>query len=179
MTMWSWAKREMELTATLTAMLVLPPWTDSGFECIIGLAGKDDVLFIFVANIFVRENVLRIDIFASVWGETPSASMAAFSMSEFVFRNLKLSLGRRYFMVDFPLDDEGSGDPMTIAWLGLGNGEKFTLLGVWIGDGGMLIITESSADPSVDASGIFLIRLCLSGCWLVEHSSTISLDSPI
>lgn len=53
---------------------------------------------------------------------------------------------------------------MTIAWLGLGNGEKFTLLGVWIGDGGMLIITESSADPSVAASGIFLIRLCLSGC---------------
>lgn len=68
----------MVLTATLTAILVFPPQADSVFECLIGLAGNDEVHFISVAKIFVRRNVLRIDIFAFVSGKTPSASMAVF-----------------------------------------------------------------------------------------------------
>lgn len=157
----------------------IPPWADSGFECKIGVAGKDDVLFILGVKIFVRENVLAIDGFSLISGETPSASMAAFSISEFGLRNLKLSLGRRFFMADFPLDVEGPGDTSTMTWLGLGNGEKFTLLGVGIGEGGMFIVTDSSTDPLTVALGILRIRFCLCCRWILNDSSaTISLDAP-
>lgn len=127
---------------------------------------------------FVRENVLGIDVFSCLAGEPPNTSMEVFSISEFVFRNLKLSLGRKFLMVDLPLDDVRSGDPWTLTWLGLGNGEKFTPLGVGIGNGGMFIVTESSLDPSIAESDIFLINPSVPWFWTVDNSSTISLESP-
>lgn len=44
-------------------------------------------------------------------------------------------------MVNLVFDDEGPGDQLTFVKLGLGNGEKFTLLGVRLGVWGMFILT--------------------------------------
>lgn len=93
----------------LTSMVFLP-CTDSGFEWVIGVTGKDDVLFILGVNSFVKDKFL--DIFALPLisdGEPPRARIAAFSISEVLFLNLKLILGRRDLM-DLPLDDEGLDD---------------------------------------------------------------------
>jgi hypothetical protein len=44
-------------------------------------------------------------------------------------------------MVNLVFDDEGPGDQLTFTNLGLGSGEKFTLLGVQLGVWGMFILT--------------------------------------
>nr|GMD62739.1 hypothetical protein Iba_chr12bCG8290 [Ipomoea batatas] len=84
------------------------------FECAIGDTGNDDVLFILGLKIFVTESCLSIEGFSCLPGEHPRASIAARSMSDVVFRNLKLNLGMKLFTDDdLPLDDE-SGDPSSL-----------------------------------------------------------------
>jgi hypothetical protein len=64
--------------------------------------------------------------------EPPCASMAAaFSISKVLFRYLKLNFGSKLLMFDLIFDDEGSGGSFIWAKLGLGIGEKITLLGTW------------------------------------------------
>lgn len=63
-------------------------------------------------------------------------------------------------MVDLAFDDEGPGNPLILAKLGLGNGEKFTLLGVRLGVGGMFILTKSSLASSRLLEGICKMRFC-------------------
>lgn len=134
--------KQLILTTELNGLITFPPCIDSGFEWAIGLTGKeDDAVFIFDVNSFVRDNVLKIGRFSHIpAGESPSCITAAFSMSKVLLWHLKLSFGRRVFMVSFFFDDEGPGEQLTFADLGLGNGEKFTLLGVRLGVWGMLIL---------------------------------------
>lgn len=121
---------------------MFPPCKDSGFEWACGVTGPDEASFIFRVNSFVRENVLGSRRFSHIpVGEPPSAIIAAFSMSEVVLCRLKLSFGRRLFIVNLFFEDEGPGDELTFPKLGLGNGEKFTLLGVWLGVWGKFILT--------------------------------------
>lgn len=61
-------------------------------------------------------------------------------------------------MVDLVFDDEGPGDPLILFKQGLGNGEKFTLLGVGLGVGGMFILTKSSLASSRVLEGICKAR---------------------
>ena len=64
-----------------------------------GVTGNDDVLFILGVKSFVRDSVLERKGFFSVAAyEPPKANIAAFSISELVFRNLKLNFGRRLLL---------------------------------------------------------------------------------
>lgn len=155
------------------------PCIDSGFEWAIGVAGKDDVFFGLGVKSFVRENVLEINGFSWVpVGVPPSARVAAFRISEVVFRYLKLSFGRRLLTVDLVLDDEGPGDTLILFKQGLGNGEKFTLLGVGLGVGGMFILTKSSLASSRVLEGICKARFCRLHGWPGGFSSIISVEFP-
>lgn len=139
---------------------MLPPCVDSGFECEIDVIGKDDVLFILGVNSFVRENVLVIEDLSCDPSGDPKASMAAFSISQLLFLNLKLSLGRRLLIDGLALCDEGSGEVLNLISVGLGNGEKFTFLGV--GDRFTFILTRSSLNSSAAIlSGTSTTRFCL------------------
>lgn len=138
----SQASKWLILTTELNGLVLFPPCIDSGFEWAIGVPGTDDALFIFGVNSFVRDNVLEIRRFSHILaGESPSAIIADFSMSDVLLWRLKLSFGRRLFMVNLVFDDEGPGDQLTFTNLGLGNGEKITLLGVQLGVWGMFILT--------------------------------------
>lgn len=62
-------------------------------------------------NSFVRDKDLEIVGFSRGPGADPSdAKFSAFSTSEEV-RYLKLSFGKRLLIDDFPLEEEGPGDP--------------------------------------------------------------------
>lgn len=137
------------------------------------MPGKDELLFILGVKSFVREDVLRPKDFSI--GDSPKARIAAFSISELAVRNLKLNFGRRLFRDDLPL--KGLADSLNRGYLGLGAGEKFTLLGVRFGVWGMFILTKSSLQFSFVLEGISKARLCLCRCWSVGDSSIISLDS--
>ena len=79
---------------------------------------------------FVSDSVLKIVGFflATISGEPSSSRMAAFSISELVLRNLKLSLGRMVLILGLFFDEDGLGDSC-LKKPGLGRGEKFTLFG--------------------------------------------------
>lgn len=116
---------------------------DPGLECAIGVAGKEYALFPFGVKNFESENVLVIRGLPPLTDEgDPMDRMAAFSLSEEEFLNLKLSLGRRFFIDDLSLRMVELEDLSNPATIGLFIGEKFTLLGV----GRMLICTESSGE---------------------------------
>ena len=87
----------------------------------------------------MRDNVLEMNGFCFVVpDEPPSSSMAAaFSISKVLFRYLKLNFGSKLLMLVLLFDDEGSGGSFIWPKLGLGSGEKFTLLGVELGIGGV------------------------------------------
>lgn len=132
------------LTSDFSALPMLPPLTDSGFECSSGVPGRDDVLFILGVNIFESDNDLEIEGFSrEVVDEPPRARLAALSLSEVALRFLKLNFGRRLFLDDLPLVAEAPGDPVTLVSLGLGVRKKFTFFGVGLGVGGIFILTES------------------------------------
>jgi len=62
-----------------------------------------------------RDNVLeRKGFFGATVADPPSARKAAFSISELVLRNLKLSLGRKVLIFDLFFDDEGPGDSLLL-----------------------------------------------------------------
>lgn len=104
--------------------------------------------------------------------------MAAFSISEVVFRCLKLSFGRRFlkFVLFFVVD--GPGDSLVLAKLGLGMGEKLTFFGVWLGVTGMFILTKSSVVSSRDFGDISKTRSSRIWSWRDGISSVISVWSP-
>lgn len=81
-------------------------------------------------------------------------------------------------MVDLVFDDEGPGDALILAKLGLGNGEKFTLLGVGLGVGGMFILTKFSLASSRVLEGICKTRFCRLHRWPGGASSIISVETP-
>lgn len=124
------------------------------------MTGKDDAVFVLGVKSRVKENVLGMRGLSLLpAGEAPSATIAAFSMSKELFRNLKLSLGRRLFIV-LRFDGEGAEVPSTLPKLGLGMGEKLTLLGVRLDVGGISITAESSLPNSEVLVGISRTRLC-------------------
>lgn len=86
--------------------------------------------------VLVRDNVLERKGFFGA--EPSSARNAAFSISELVLRNLKLSLGRKVLIVDLLFDEEGPGDSLALEKPGLRQGGNITLLGD--GVGGMSIL---------------------------------------
>ena len=132
---------------------------DSGFECAVGVLGKDDVFFILGVKSFERENVLKMRGFSRISAdEPPSAKMAAFSTSKLVLRCLKLNFGRRLFKDDLFFDDEWTGDSSKLEKIGLGMGEKLTLLGVVVGVKAMSILTKSSLASSRVLGGISKTR---------------------
>lgn len=99
----------------LSASIELPPCIDSGFECAIGVTGNDADVFDFSVKSLVKDNVLGILVFSlDPDGEPPRARVTAFSISEVVFRNLKLNLGRRLLMDDLPLEVEGLGRALNL-----------------------------------------------------------------
>lgn len=128
-----------ELTPSVRELLILP-LIDSGFECAIGVTGKDEVLLIRGVNILLSDHDLEMDTF-SCCGTTavpgPESGTVIFSVSEFI-RDFKLSLGKRFLMVDLPRHGEGPGDEVVILESQvLGVKRKFTLFGV--GVNGLLI----------------------------------------
>lgn len=127
---------------------------------------------------FVRDNVLEIRGFSRVSANgLSSAWIAAFSISEVVFRDLKLSLGRRLLKVALLLDDDVPRESLTLAKLGLKVGEKLTLLGV-VGVKGMFILTKSSPASSRVRDCVSKLTSCRLQCWLGDVSSTISGEFP-
>lgn len=66
-------------------------------------------------------------------------------------------------MFDLVLDVEGPGDPLIRA-NGLCNGEKFTLLGVGLGVGGIFILVNSSMVSSRVLDGMCKTRFCRLLC---------------
>lgn len=95
-------------------------------------------MFALGLKTFVKDSVLeRKGFFSIPADEPPSANIAAFSISEVVLRYLKLNFGRRFLMVDLLFDVEGSGESFILIKLGLGLGEKITLLGVRVGVAGI------------------------------------------
>lgn len=109
------SNKRFTLTYAFRKLIVFPPCVDSGFECAIGVTGRDDVFFILGVNSFVRDTVLGIKNFCRGDGVPPRARMAAFSISEFLFLSLKLSLGRRLFKDALPREDEGLDDSLNLA----------------------------------------------------------------
>lgn len=81
-------------------------------------------------------------------------------------------------MFDLVFDEDGPGDLLILTKLGLGNGEKFTLLGVGLGVLGMFILTYSSPASSISLEGTCKTRFCLLQSELEEVSSLISFESP-
>lgn len=81
-------------------------------------------------------------------------------------------------MVDLVFDDEGPREPLILATMGLGNGEKFTLLEVGLGVGGMFMLTKSSLASSRVLGGICNTRFCRLHGWSGGASSIISVESP-
>lgn len=107
--------------------IVFLPCKDSGFECIIGRTGRDDVLFILDVNSFVNENDLGAEHLSSNPGvEAPTAMMAALSSSEVELRYLKLNRGRRLLLDDTPLEEDGTDDPSILVEAGLIGGREHT-----------------------------------------------------
>lgn len=140
--------------------------------------------FIFDENSFVREKLLEIGglLFLGPRGEpsTPRANIAAFSRSAVLvlFRNLKLSFGRRFFIADLRLfDGEGEEGSPYLVYTGLGKGEKLTLLGVRLGVAGTSILAGSSNLASSrdreGTSNASTLRLWCSSC---GASSIISVE---
>lgn len=115
------------------------PLIDSGFECAIGVTGKDEVLLMRGVNILLSDHDLEMDTF-SCCGTTAAGTesgVGIFSVSELI-RDFKLSLGKRFLMVDLPRHGEGPGDEVaTRESEVLGVKRKFTLFGV--GVNGLLI----------------------------------------
>lgn len=144
---------------------MLPPHADSELEFAIGVTGSEDVLFILGLNIFVRDNVLEIEGFSrGIVDEMSGAKLAVFSTSKVEIRDLKLSLGKRLFKDDLPLDEEGPGEPLALASAELGVKRKFTFLGVGLGVGGIFITTESPKESSTVFEGISRKRFLLQFC---------------
>lgn len=111
----SWNLKKCTGRDALTSMVFLP-CVDSGFEWAIGVMGKDDVLFILDENNFVKDKFLDILTFPLISdGEPPRARIAAFSISEVLFLNLKLNLGMRLLMDDLPLDEGLDTDSLYLA----------------------------------------------------------------
>lgn len=79
-------------------------------------------------------------------------------------------------MFDLGLDDEGPGDPLVLAKLGLQSGEKFTLLGVGLGVGGIFILKSSMVSSRV-LEGISNTRFFRLRCEGIL-SSMISVKPP-
>lgn len=123
-----------------------------------------------------RDSVLeRKGFFDDTVEEPSSARKAAFSISEVVFLNLKLSFGIRDFLrVGLLLELEGSGESLFGMKPGLAQGENITLLG----DGvrGMLILKKSSFASCWVFNGVSILRLWVGLCPVVS-SSVISDDA--
>lgn len=127
-----------------------------------GVTGSDEVLLIRGVNIFVSDNDLEIEAFScETFGDVPSTLLAAFSISPNGLRYKKLNLGKRLLKGDLALDEEGPGDPLTLALLELEFGvkRKFTLLGVGLGVIGMAITRVSREDTSF-REGMSRKRFC-------------------
>lgn len=79
---------------------------------------------------------------------------------------------------DLVFDEEGPGDLLILSKLGLGIGEKFTLLGgglaVMVG---IFILTKSSPVTSIFLEGICKMRFCLIWSEPEGISSLISVES--
>lgn len=76
--------------------------------------------------------------------EASGSGLVAFSASAAEFRCMKLNLGNKFFTDDLPLEEEGPGDALLyLPSFELGVRRKFTLLGVALGVGGILIMTLS------------------------------------
>lgn len=93
-------------------------------------------------NILVSDNDREIEAFScEAFGDAPSTMLAAFSISLEGLRYKKLNLGKRLLKGDLLLEEEGPGDPLTLALLELEFGvkRKFTLLGVGLGVIGIAI----------------------------------------
>lgn len=152
---------------------------DSGFECAIGVPGKEDAFFILGVKSFESENVLEMRGFPCTSAdEPPSAKMAAFSISKLLLRYLKLNFGRKLFKGDLLFDDEWTGDSSCMEKIGLGMGEKLTLLGVAVGVKAISILTKSSLASCTVLVGISKTRSSRLRCSPSGVSSIISIESP-
>lgn len=158
-------------------LITCPPCMDSGFECVVGVEGKDDVFFTLGVKSFAKELEKRG--FSCISADArPSAKMVSFSISEFGLRCLKLNLGRRLFKDDLFFDAEWSGESLNLEKIGLGMGEKQTLLGEVVGVKAMSILTKSSLASSRVLGGIFKTKSCRLWCSPSVVSSIISVESP-
>ena len=103
--------------------------------------------------------------------------MAASTISEEEFLNLKLSLGSRFLNEDLSLRMVELEDSFSVAMPGLFIGVKLTLFGV----GRMFILTKSSGESCTLCDGISPSMLCGGGVLRCPrgHSSVISVDSTI
>lgn len=112
-------------------------------------------------NSFVRDNDLAIAGFSRVpAADASDGKFSAFSISEEV-RDLKLSFGKRPFMDDLALEEDGPGDPLVLAAAESGVRRKFTFLGVGLGVvDGIFIPTKSGEDASDGLEGISRKRFC-------------------
>lgn len=125
-----------ELTPSVREPLMLP-LIDSGFECAIGVTGKDDVLLMRGVNILVSDHDLEMDTFSCGTTAGPESGMVIFSSK--IIRDFKFSLGKRFLIANFPRDGEGPGDEVILESAVLGVKRKFTLFGVGVGVDGILI----------------------------------------
>lgn len=148
-----WAYKEPINSKILTLEFKLlpkqPPYAYSAVWYPVEATGIEEVLLILGVKIFERENVLDNELeiggFSCNTEDEPLiASSYALSMSKGAFLFLKFSFGKKSFMDDLILDEDGPGGIIFLASLGSGFGRKFTLLGAGLSIGGMFILTSST-----------------------------------
>lgn len=95
-----------ELTSRGADPFICPSRTESGFECTIGVTGKDVVLFMRGVKIFVGDHDLNMDGLSCILVvDKPESRLPAFSISELELQYLKLSFGSKFLMDGLALDE--------------------------------------------------------------------------
>ena len=166
------------LTMEATWSTTYLPCVDPGFEWAIGVTGKDSVFSNLGAKILLSVHVDLSLAFPEEGGDAPKAKSAAFSISMLLlllFLFLKVNFGIRLFRLLLGLfleeDEQGLREAPRWKILGLGIGEKLTLLPIGLDVKDALRLIRSSP---VSCGGLDETMPRLHSC----SSSAISAESP-
>lgn len=129
-----------------------------------GVIGRDEVLLILGVNSFESDSDLDIEAFSCNEEGEDTTSHCPFSISVLEVFGLKPAFGIRFFREDFPRGGTAAEEEVGPRPGEVEVKEKFTLLGVGLGVGGILITTESSGERPVVLEGICKDRFFLLHC---------------
>ena len=156
---YSFLVNKKSLTAKVGWSIALAPGNELSCKIVTGLTGNDDVLLTAGMNNLVKDNDLKTEGFSFCPPENSGACTLCFSLSVAELRDLKLSLGRRFFMDDLPLDNDGLGGINILAEVGVIVLHESTFVEAELGVGGIFILTDVSPKSldgiSIESLGLF------------------------